>query len=47
MVIETLQFVFRLGIFEMHDILWNSLGGIIGVVIFTPLSNVYRGLKRK
>ncbi len=43
LVIETLQLVFRVGIFDVDDLLLNTLGGLIGYIAFC----VIRPVKRK
>lgn len=42
LTVETLQFIFRVGSFDVDDILLNVLGGWIGFAIF----KIYRGLRR-
>jgi glycopeptide antibiotics resistance protein len=39
---EVVQFVFALGISDITDVLDNTLGGIIGIGIYTLLSRLFR-----
>ena len=37
LIIEGLQFVFRLGAFDITDTITNTLGGVIGLMLFSKL----------
>jgi glycopeptide antibiotics resistance protein len=42
LIIETLQFIFGIGAFDITDIINNTLGGIIGLMIFTGIEKVFK-----
>ena len=39
---EALQFIFRVGAFDITDIITNTLGGIIGLMIFKAIEKVFK-----
>ena len=41
LMIEGLQFIFRVGAFDITDIITNALGGIIGLMIFNAIKKVF------
>jgi glycopeptide antibiotics resistance protein len=43
LTVETLQLVFRVGIFDVDDILMNTIGGIFGYIFFVICHRIYRG----
>jgi glycopeptide antibiotics resistance protein len=42
LIIEGLQFIFRLGAFDITDIITNTLGGVIGLMIFKAIEKVFK-----
>ena len=42
-LIEAFQFIFRIGAFDINDIITNTLGGIIGVMIFYLIQRSFKG----
>lgn len=46
LMIEALQFIFRIGAFDITDIITNTLGGIIGLMIFIAIEKIFNnGIK--
>ncbi len=45
--VETVQLILKVGIFDVDDIMMNSLGGFIGYMIFLISNAVYRGFHPK
>ena len=41
LIIEGLQFILRVGAFDITDIITNTLGGIIGIMIFKAIEKVF------
>ncbi|MEO6722198.1 MAG: VanZ family protein [Ferruginibacter sp.] len=41
LLVEGLQYILRLGAFDVTDIVTNTLGGVIGVMIFKGLEKVF------
>ena len=41
LVFEVLQFILRIGIFDITDIITNTSGGIIGLMIFKAIEKVF------
>ncbi len=41
LLVETLQFILRIGAFDTTDVLTNTLGGIIGLLIFKAIEKVF------
>jgi glycopeptide antibiotics resistance protein len=41
LIIEVLQYIFGIGAFDITDIINNTLGGIIGLMIYTGLEKVF------
>lgn len=46
LMFEALQFIFRIGAFDMTDIVTNTLGGIIGLMLFKVLEKAFKSLVR-
>ena len=42
LIIEGLQFIFGIGAFDITDIINNTLGGIIGLMIYTGIEKVFK-----
>ena len=42
LIVEGLQFIFRVGAFDITDIITNTLGGIIGLMIFKAIEKVFK-----
>lgn len=42
LMIEGLQFILRVGAFDITDIITNTLGGIIGLIIFKAIEKVFK-----
>ena len=42
LIIEALQFIFRLGAFDSTDIITNTLGGMIGLMLFKAIEKVFK-----
>lgn len=40
--IELCQLVTKRGTFQISDLVWNTLGGLIGFIIFTLINKLYR-----
>ena len=40
--IESLQFIFRIGAFDITDIITNTLGGIIGLIIYKAILKIFK-----
>ena len=45
--IEIIQLVSHRGLFEFDDMVHNTLGAVIGVVLYILTSKIYRNLKSK
>ena len=41
LMFEGLQFIFRVGAFDITDIITNTLGGIIGLMIFEAIEKLF------
>jgi glycopeptide antibiotics resistance protein len=41
LLVEGLQYILRLGAFDVTDIITNTLGGVIGLVIFKAIEKAY------
>ena len=41
LLVETLQYILRVGAFDVTDIITNTLGGIIGLIIFKALEKAF------
>jgi glycopeptide antibiotics resistance protein len=41
LLVEGLQYVFRLGAFDVTDIMTNTLGGVIGLMIFKAIEKAF------
>lgn len=46
MSIESLQLIFRLGVFDVDDLLLNTIGGVIGYFGYLIVRRLYRAWKR-
>lgn len=46
LTIESMQLMFKLGVFDVDDLLMNTVGGVIGYVIYVILRRMYRDRKR-
>lgn len=44
--IETLQFIWRVGAFDITDTITNTLGGMIGLMIFEAIERVFKNSVR-
>ncbi|MGX9757753.1 VanZ family protein [Clostridioides difficile] len=44
---ETLQYIFAIGASDITDLIGNTLGGIIGIVVFTLLSKIFKNKTKK
>ena len=42
LIVEALQFIFRVGAFDITDTITNALGGIIGLMIFKAIEKVFK-----
>ena len=42
LIVEALQFIFRVGAFDITDTITNTLGGIIGLMIFIAIERVFK-----
>lgn len=42
LLIETLQFILKAGAFDITDIITNTLGGIIGLIVFKAIEKVFK-----
>ena len=45
--IEATQLIFKIGTFQMSDLLYNTLGGLLGALIFVLLRKISRRIKYK
>lgn len=45
-VIEALQIIFRVGTFQISDLVYNTLGGLIGAIITIQLIKLYKRKKK-
>ena len=46
LTIELLQLVFKVGIFDVDDLLMNTLGGLLGYFIFTIVNELWKRIDR-
>lgn len=46
LTIELLQLVFKVGIFDVDDLLMNTLGGLLGYFIFTIVNELWKRINR-
>lgn len=46
LLFEALQFIFRIGAFDVSDIITNTTGGIIGLIIFTAIERLFNNRLR-
>lgn len=42
LIIETAQLLLKVGVFDIDDILMNSLGGVLGYVVFVIAHSIYK-----
>lgn len=47
LVIETSQLLLKVGVFDVDDILMNSLGGILGYLVFLIVNIIYRRMEKR
>lgn len=47
LLIETTQLIFRIGVFDVDDLLLNTIGGILGYAVFRIGFHLYRRRKKK
>lgn len=45
LVVETAQLLLRVGVFDVDDILLNSLGGVLGYIIFLVIHSLYKRME--
>lgn len=45
LVIETSQLLLKVGVFDVDDILMNSLGGILGYLMFLIIHTIYKAIE--
>ena len=43
---EALQYFFRIGAFDITDIITNTLGGMIGIVIYEAIEKIFNDVSR-
>lgn len=46
LTVECLQYIFRVGSFDVDDLILNTVGGILGFLVFKVVSLVIRTFKR-
>lgn len=46
LIIETMQLVFKVGSFDVDDLLLNTLGGLIGYIIYSLTRRLYIKMKK-
>ena len=46
LIVEVLQFILRVGAFDITDTITNTLGGIIGLMIFKAIEKVLKNSVR-
>ena len=44
LLVEVLQYIFQLGAFDVTDIMTNTLGGVIGLMIFKGLEKAFNNI---
>ena len=47
LIIETTQYFTRVGVFDVDDIILNTLGGVIGWIIYKIVYGIYTGVSRR
>lgn len=45
LIVETAQLLLRVGVFDVDDILMNSLGGILGYLTFLVMHSIYKSIE--
>lgn len=45
LIVETVQLLLKVGVFDVDDILMNSLGGILGYIVFMVIHAIHRRTK--
>ncbi|MBS6561434.1 MAG: VanZ family protein, partial [Clostridiales bacterium] len=45
-VIESMQLIFRVGVFDVDDLLMNTIGGVIGYIVYKIARKIYYAWKR-
>lgn len=46
-VIESMQLIFKVGVFDVDDLFMNTMGGVIGYVVYWIIRRGFYGKKRK
>lgn len=46
LIIESAQLILKVGVFDVDDILMNSLGGILGYVMFLIIHSIYKHMEK-
>ncbi len=47
LAVETAQFLLKVGVFDVDDIILNSLGGILGYLVFRACFSIYERMKKR
>ena len=42
LIIESCQYIFKVGVFDVDDLLLNTIGGLIGYIIYKISVTIYR-----
>ena len=42
LIIESCQYIFKVGVFDVDDLLLNTIGGLIGYIIYKIAVMIYR-----
>ncbi|XLO99150.1 VanZ family protein [Anaerostipes caccae] len=42
LIIESCQYIFKVGVFDVDDLLLNTIGGLIGYIIYKIAVTIYR-----
>lgn len=46
LIIELTQLIFKLGTFQLSDLTYNTLGGLIGALLFILIKKLYKRIKK-
>jgi len=46
LVIEALQFLLKIGAFDVTDIITNTIGGVIGLVLYKAIENAFQNNRK-
>lgn len=46
LIIEITQLIFKLGTFQLSDLAYNTLGGLIGALLFILIKKLYKRIKK-